>query len=334
MQKKYLNFSALFLGAICTLIFSFSCTKVNVGHLDPYLYYPQNPMTIQQGRPFMSFGLNPNGSTRPMHVELLHIYNKATGQIVDQEFQQKFPLKIWTAAYDHALDTTLDMVNVIRKTVDTPALWVDPVSGALIANFNTYQLDTGDFIFDVRISNVYGSKIYPKLGEFKLVYAPPYQKDPEIGSPYDKLYKVGNESVVKSAKNPIISISRITDTPDVIIVKFIDKNGIPFNPKAGEIIKRPYPGNNPPQPYLQTMDDYAIMHTYSDTAMNFYYPVVPFPLVSLGNGFNYYYRIPAQYAHVDGFPDSTYSLNPRFVARFFLPGKYEVTILLPDVTHL
>ncbi|HEY6083421.1 MAG TPA: hypothetical protein VIU45_08190 [Chitinophagaceae bacterium] len=318
---------------ISILLLAISCSKEKIGHLDPYLYYPQNPMTIMQGRPFESFAINPNGSTRPMHVELVHIYDKVTGKNMDDIFNQKFPLKIWTATYDHATDTTLDMINAIRKIVDTPAIGIDLISGQLKANYNSYHLPLGDYTFDVKISNVYGSTLYPKLGEFLLVSAPPYQKDPEIGSPYDKLYQVGNESSVKSAKNPIITIRRIADTPDVIIVKFVDKMGTAFNPKAGEIIKRPYPGNNPPQPYLQTMDDYAIKHVYTDTSMDFYYPVVPFPVRSLGNGYNYYYRVPTRYAHIDKFPDDLYSLNPRFVARFFLPGAYEVTLQLPDVTH-
>ena len=113
----------------------------------------------------------------------------------------------------------------------------------------------------------------------------------------------------------------------------MDKNGVPFNPTANEIIRRPYPGLNPPQPYLQTLQDYASSYSATNSTMNFVYGLTPFPFVSLGNGFNYYYRIPTQFFHLDGEPDGMWSSNPRLNFQIFVPGTYEVVFQFTDVTH-
>ena len=88
----------------------------------------------------------------------------------------------------------------------------------------------------------------------------------------------------------------------------MDKNGVPFNPKTGEFTKRPNSGLNPNPPFLQNLQDYA-PDTYvtTDTAISIKYPLVPFPIVTLGNGFNMYYRIPSQFVHIDS--TSTWSAN-------------------------
>lgn len=40
-------------------------------------------------------------------------------------------------------------------------------------------------------------------------------------------------------------------------MKIMDKIGVAFNPKRGEIIKRPQTGINPNPPFLQNLQDYA-----------------------------------------------------------------------------
>jgi len=120
-----------------------------------------------------------------------------------------------------------------------------------------------------------------------------------------------------------------------VVVKIVDKNGVPFNPKKGEIARRPNSGTA--GGYLQTMQDYSISTTLFDDRMEFVYGVLPFPLVSLGNGFNYYYRIPAPYVNFDdslGLPYNTYSCNARFSFQAFVPGTYQVDVIVPQVTRV
>jgi hypothetical protein len=165
------------------------------------------------------------------------------------------------------------------------------------------------------------------------VDAPGYQSVPDLGTSYDKLFKVGNESVTATAAAPINTITYLADSPNLIIFKMVDKNGVPFSPKNGEIVKRPNSGVNPIPPYLQCFENYTNSYTYTDTAMLFNYALEPFPFISLGNGFNLYYRIPTQFFSVDGYPDGEWSANPRLPFRLWLPGVYSITMQFPDLTH-
>jgi hypothetical protein len=160
--------------------------------------------------------------------------------------------------------------------------------------------------------------------------------------------------------NPFVeyTITRFADTPNVFIYKLMDKNGVVFNPKAGEIAKRPNAGLNPNPPFLQNLQDYA-PDTYSatDTAMVLKYPLVPFPIASLGNGYNMYYCIPSQYVKIDsttswasntagnfykGTADSRYKgvykldrfdYAYRTPMRIQVPGAYLLQVKLLNATH-
>ena len=186
----------------------------------------------------------------------------------------------------------------------------------------------GDYEFDLEITNGAGTKLYPKIGQLQIIDAPPFEANPELGTPYVRMIQVGNESVGTSLLTPIVTVDRTADEPNKIIVKIVDKNEVPFNPLAGEIIRRPNTGNNPVPPFLQTLQDYSLKTDLFDDRMEFTYGVLPFPLQSLGNGFNIYYRIPTQYfSHDDQvkFPDGQFSANPRFVFRAYVPGTYTIT---------
>lgn len=310
-----------------------ACKKTAVGFLSPYIHYEQSPIQIPKGRDFLSAGLNGDGTSQPYSATVLHYYDKATGKIVDDLFSKTFPVQIWTALYSAKTDTTLALINAKRKLVNIPGISINPASGQVVANYGALKLPAGEYQFDLQITNEAGSKVYPKIGDFILKDTTTYDAVPQLGTQYDKLFKVGNESVTKTAGTPILTITRVADTPNIVTVKFIDKNGIPFNPKKGEIQRRPNTGVNPTPAYLQTLQDYSISYTTTDNAMIFRFPFTPFPLNSLGNGYNIYYRIPTQYVHIAGQPDGMWSLNPRFPIRIYVPGSYLVVMQFPDITH-
>ena len=80
---------------------------------------------------------------------------------------------------------------------------------------------------------------------------------------------------------------------------------------------------------------YAMKTVFFNDRMEFTFGTVPFPLVSLGNGFNYYYRIPTRYIRFDRptLLDGTHTSNPRFSFQSFQPGVYEITVKLTDITR-
>jgi hypothetical protein len=316
---------------IACLAFS-GCTKYEKGFLSPYFQYPQSLYSIPKGRLFHSDAINPDGSSVPFKVKLAHIYD-ASGNIADTMFSKTYPVTIWTSSYNTATDTTFDLINAKRSTAQLTPLQISETNGEIVANSATRFLPSGLYSMDLTITNVAGTQVLKKIVSFQLNDAPPFETAPAIGSVYDRLFMVGNESVVKSAKNPVFSIVRVADSPSVVIFKLLDKNGTPFNPKNGEIVKRPNSGLNPNPPFLQNFQDYTHSYIATDTAMVFPFAFTPMPYVSLGNGYNLYYRIPTQFVHIDGFPDNTYSCNPRIPVRIWLPGTYNITMQFPDVTH-
>ncbi|MDQ2863261.1 MAG: hypothetical protein M3R50_06370 [Bacteroidota bacterium] len=153
-------------------------------------------------------------------------------------------------------------------------------------------------------------------------------------------------------------IVRFADTPNIFVLKFTDRNGVPFNAKSGEIIKRPATGLNPIPPYLTNLQDYA-PDTYlaTDTAIQIEYPVVPFPIVSIANNFNMYYNIKTSAVQIDStsawtsnptgafyqgtsdshylgtYPNGEYDYSIRVPMRIQVPGSYELTVKILNVVH-
>lgn len=336
---KLTNIYTTSLTAIIFMIIIAGCKKLPDGFLSPTVRYEEDPIIIQKGRVKVSSALNFDGSSKPATIKLLHIYDEATGALVDTLFAKKYSIKAWKALYDPKVDTTMEMIAAKQYETEATPITINPVSGQVEANFTTIYLPAGSYTFDLEITNAANTKRYEKIGRFQLVNASPYQAHPEIGTPYIRMIKVGDENVgtnLTSSNDIEVEVNRVADAPNKVVVKFVDKNGVAFNPKAGEIIRRPYPGNNPPQPFLQTLQDYSLSTELFNDRMEFTYGVVPFPLSSLGNGYNYYYRIPTEFfkhANQAVYADGEWSANPRFVFRGFVPGKYEIILKAKTLVH-
>lgn len=314
-----------------TLAIFNGCKKVPNGYLSDIIRYTEYPILIEKGRTKLSTPLLLEGSSQPLKIKLLHIYDQSTGEIVDNLFAKELPVKKWISLYDPQIDTTLEMIAAKQRDTLMRAITINEGSGQLESNINTLELPAGSYLFDLEISNTTGVRVYEKIGRFDLIDAPMYEI-PAVRSTV--AMKVGEETTTKSLPAGSITVDRIGDEPDKVIVEIVDKNGTPFDPSAGEIGRRPASGNS--GGWLQTMQDYSLNYEAFNDRMEFTYGVVPFPLNSLGNGFNYYYRIPAQYVHFDedlGIADDTYSCNARFSFRAFVPGTYKITVTVLGVTH-
>ncbi|MCA0396290.1 MAG: DUF5007 domain-containing protein [Bacteroidetes bacterium] len=312
-----------------------ACKKLDNGFISPTIRYEEDPVIIQKGRVKVSSALNLDGSSKPVSVKVLHFYDDATGAVVDDLFNTTYTIKGWTGLYDPKTDTTLELIAAKQTDMDVTPISINPVSGQVEGNYTSLHLPAGLYSFDLEITNGAGTKTYPKIGHIELVDGKPYEANPELGTPYTRMIKVGNESVGASIFSPSVSIQRVAETPNIVVLKFVDKNGVPFNPAKGEIQRRPN-GSSVTQPWLQTLQDYSLKTDVYDDRFEFTYGVVPYPFISQGNGFNVYYRIPSQYFSHDNqtsYPDGTYSANPRLVFRAFVPGKYEIVFKATDLTH-
>lgn len=311
-----------------------ACKKLPDGNLSDIIRYEVLPMQIKKGRAEVSTAINPAGSSKPTEYKLIKIYEKDSGKDVTDIFLKTYPIKIWTRLYDSKVDNTIEKIDAKRKDTVMTALSINKFSGAIESNENTLQLPSGNYLFDLEIKNSNGTRVYPKIGEFALVDAPLYEV-PAVRSTV--AMKVGAETTTKSISSNAshIKVEKLAAKENKIIVRIVDKDGEPFNPKAGEVDRRPLSGTA--VGFLQTMQDYALTTTLFDDRMEFTYGVVPFPLVSLGNGFNYYYRIPAKYVKFDdslALPYNTYSCNARFSFQAFVGGTYQIDVIVPQVTRV
>jgi len=367
--KKIITASLLLL-VICSGVF-ISCTKYGNGFLSPTVQYAVNQFTITRGRIATSYSLITDGSSVPMHVKWVHIYD-ATGKIVDSMFSKKYVVPVWTAAYNPVTDTNYAKIIAKRSNAELTPIVVNESNGTIEANSGTIYLPIGTYTMDLEVSNAAGSQVLKNIMQINIVDGKTIELDPEQGAFSLSLLIAntasgagalgGNNAGVmfNGANNPfaLYTITRFADTPNVFIYKVMDRNGVPFNPKAGEIAKRPNSGLNPTPPFLQNLQDYAPdTFTASDTAMSLRYPLVPFPIASLGNGFNMYYRIPAQFVSIDSttlwstntagnfykgtadthykgvYAEGKFDYAFRTPMRIQVPGAYFLTLKLLDATH-
>lgn len=306
-----------------------SCEKDDAGYRSDRLYYELNPSIIPKGWEFRGIGLNPDGSTRPLTFKLLHVYDMATGQNVDDIFLKKYPMQIWTASFNALTDTTKELVEQKLAMGEAYPFNIETTSGQIYTNYTTANLPAGHYAFDLEISNLKGSKVYEKIGEFMLKDSVSFLGPVELnGSNTNTLFRQGDESKSQASVAPLVTITHDPAGENKLTLRFIDKNGAAFNPLKGEISRRPS-GDT----YLQTFDLYTIKPQLFEDRMEFFIPQFPFPAQSAGNGFNIYYRIQASAIAYDDPALNGWHSNPRFIQRLQKRGAYTITVQLPNLRH-
>jgi hypothetical protein len=280
---------------------------------------------------------------------------------------------VWTKSYNPLTDTSYASIIAKRTTQELTPFTVNPTSGVISTNSATLYVPIGKYTLDLQVSNSAGTQELKNAITIEIKAAKPVQTadDGGIGS-FSLSRLIANTSAGAPTRdnvtsvfyngnyNPFVvySVTRISDTPNVMIIKITDRNGVVFNAKTGEVSKRPNSGLNPNPPYLQNLQYYA-PDTFQalDSALYVKYPLTPFPIASLGNGFNMYYIIPTKYVHMDStktwsgnsagifyrgtsdprylgqFKDDLYDYAVRIPLRIQTPGNYFFQIKLLDVTH-
>lgn len=358
---KKITIAIVFIFMAATFFFT-SCTKYQNGFLSPYVQYAVNQFTVIRGRVSTSYSLITDGSSIPLHVTISHVYDSA-GNIADNIFFKKYPVAVWKAAYDPTTDKDYASIIAKRGTDSLPPIVVNETNGTISSNSASLNLPLGTYTIDLQVSNSAGTETLKKIMQLNIVDGAPLETAPQQGAFANGRAKVGTAPVTyfyNGQNNPFdqYTITRFADTPNIFILKFTDRNGVPFNPKTGEIIKRPATGINPNPPYLQNLQDYA-PDTYSptDTAISIKYPIAPFPINSLGNGYNMYYNIKTTAVTIDStsawssnsagiyyqgtadshylgtYLDGEYDYSIRTPMRIFVPGAYEFTVKILNVTH-
>lgn len=317
------------MGALLAASLLGACKKDNAGFLSDRLYYEQNPIVIPAGWEYRGIGFNPDGSTRPLTFKLLHIYEKSTGKIVDDVFLKKYPMQVWTSSFNAITDSTMELVKKKLTTQDMAPFNIEPTSGQVFTNYTTTSLPKGTYQFDLEISNLRGSKVYEKIGEFTLVDSTAFLGPKELnGSNTNTLFLRGDETKSQATTPPVVTITHNPAGENKVVLKFVGKDDVPFNPLNGEIQRRPSGLS-----FLQTFDSYSIRPQLFADRMEYFIPQFPFPVQSAGNGFNVYYRIPSSVIVYDNPALNGWHSNPRFIQRLQKRGTYHITVKFLNLKH-
>jgi hypothetical protein len=306
----------------------FGCAKPEKqGFLSDNLIYVPNPFTAVKGRTTTSAPMQVDGSTVPFYVKLLSLRSKY-GKPMDA-MEKEYEIAIFKGNITQN-DSTIEMVNAKIGTGKFKPISINPIGGRIEVTPATAFVDTGTFVIDVEVSNVAGTKTKLNAADIKIIPAT---------LAWDILTQTATTSPVNSETTTsisglVVSIIRVATAENKIIIKYTDKNNVPFNPKAGEIITRT------DRPTFQLFDPY-FKEEKTDTALVFEYPAkLPFfPLFPVNvAGTNYtnivYYRIPAAY--------NTLNLNLNPVVGFklwpaagesFVSGTYIVTARMNFATR-
>lgn len=307
------------------------CKKIEEGFLSDTIRYKSQDIFCQRGLPMVqSDAINLDGSTPPVTFRMLNLRD-SSGKAAPAAFTTKYDVLMFKPgmSFDIKTDSTVELLNKKRETKNVTPMEFSTVSGQLTFNKASVNLPVGVYTFDLEAKNVRGVKVYNNFGRINIV--DPTQDDMfQLEDNVDNAFSdiTGTSTGVKPPK---VLFKKVSNDGARIILKVTDKNGVPFNPKAGEIIKR---GDRP------TFENYARFHPVvtTDTAMICDFEVAPFPLAnyidaSTNWGHLIYYRIPSKFVAIDGMAVGQFSANPRFAFSIKLEGTYMVEFRLPDAVH-
>ncbi|MDE1191802.1 MAG: DUF5007 domain-containing protein [Arachidicoccus sp.] len=258
-----------------------SCRKIENGYLSDSMRYINSTATIARGATSSNSDvINPDGSTAPLNYRYSNLVD-SVGNPVSDSFFLYYPVMTWKdgQSYKWATDTTEELINSKRDSVNLQPISFNEKTGAWHANAASAFIPLGDYTFDIQATNIWGTKTYKKFGTLHV-------KDLDISdcwtltssSTYVAHYAISpyNTSAYTKPSNtaPTISLERTSPTGHILHVKVLDKNGVPFDPSIGEV--RYYSKTSATYPSLEY---YSKIHpvSYDDSAYNIDYYITPFP---------------------------------------------------------
>lgn len=330
MKKIDRRYLIILFSLIATI---FSCSKIQEGFLSDTIRYRDNVIYCKRGMTLtLSDRINADGSTPPFSFKMLNLRHKDTGEPAPEQFFTEYEIEVFKEGmtFNAETDTTLELLSAKRELKRSLPMEFNPISGQIAFNRASANLPLGEYTFDLEATNRWGTKLYEEFADIHVI-------DPLLEDIFEVTYTslTGSNAQEQftSAYNSNIRLSctKVSDDGARIILKIVDKNGVPWDPSQGQIIKR---GGRP------TFESHVRFNPVlvTDTAMICDFEVAPFPLTGLigddGTDWAYlmYYRIPMSHAVMDGHPN--HNINPVFGFRVLMEGTFEVVIRLTNVTKI
>ncbi len=321
---KSLKISSIVVVVILT---SFGCEKPHEGYLSKVLVYSPKTLIATRARVTTSAALLVDGSTSPINVELTGLRNYYTKQPANDLLLKKYEIPIYKAEITQR-DTTLQQLTNKLATDLYPTFNINSIGGRIEVSPASTFIDTGTYEFDIRVTNTAGTRDVPNVGMLRLITAT---------NPFDITRQAvtttpANAETPSTAQtNYTLTITRTTG-PNKIILRYLDKNGVAFNPN-GQLNALPdlptFRNYAPFYPEVRT--DTSLVYQYFDKAPTF--PLFTYTSVNSSTGvttnrqYTFYYRIPASAN------DLNVNINPEIGFRIwpvpgeaFVSGTFTVTL--------
>jgi len=301
-----------------------SCVKAPHGFLSTQIRYRDSPIQVQRGNVVQTSAVDNDGSSAPVTYKLLDIRDAVTHKHADSIYKNR-DRYVYISQFDPNVDTTVALLNSRRKIVSSPTFEFNEHTGGFTFFGTTANAPAGKYEFDISATNENGTKTYPNVANFNLFDGDVAEIDAGGGAWFQD-----GTTLSGDIGEPKVTVTKLSNKGTLAILKIVDKNGVAFNPKNNEYIKR---GDR------SDFETFAKFHplVVSDTSLTCNFEVIPFPFQGAAQGFTIYYRIPGKFAKIDpGFtptPDRGYSANPRFTVRVFQEGTYLITVKLQHVVR-
>jgi len=316
MKTKY---KYLILMAFFSAVILIACTKKpDAGFLGFQFYYLSNPFIGIKGRATTSVPIQADGSTNPLYVKLVQVRTRA-GAVTDL-LTKEYEIPIYLGEVTPT-DSTPELLAKKLSTSLYRPFNVNSIGGRLELTPATSYVDTGSYDFDIEVMNIAGSKSIKNVA--KVVLTPSVSS--QLVRQFASTSALNQEIVFTTQANFAVTLDR-KDGPNVIIIKFADKNGVLFNPKKNEVLPRAGTDAAPRYVFKQFAPYYA--EEITDTALVYKYPAKTptFPLYQLNAAYLSSYRIPAANN------DLNMNINPELAFRLyptdgvpFVSGTWTIT---------
>lgn len=328
------NIKRIILG-LSLLVFVIACEKPEVGYLSDDIFYNVNPYRLEMGVTSFSSPIVANGSTSPLSVKLLGVYDE-DGNNVTEEFTtpQNIVTFKGTITYN---DSTLGMLQEKLQDSLVSPFAVNKLGGRLEFSAATSYLATGNFSVDVNVGNIKGE--YDIKDACDIIIG-------EVEEPAFLAYKrigVTDTKGTTDTEDDEVILGGSTSDGDISVTiehipggmmsqcvyKFTDVDGKPFNPANGEVKQRgsnlPFMSNWNPWYQLQYTDTAIVQEMPHYAGLNFPY----MSTIKLDNGSEWtdvnagsYVVIPGEY--VEGLNENA-DINYLISFQFYATGTYIIT---------
>lgn len=317
---------------VALLLLVGACEKPEIGYLSDNIFYNNSVYYVERGKTTYSSPIVANGSSSPLNVELIKVKD-SEGNDVTEVFKQPQNIKVYDQPVTY-LDSTMALLNSRFKDSIVQPFKINPIGGRMEFTPATTFLPGGSYTIDLKVNNVKGEKIIENAAKIVLTNS--------TGAPYllqfkrVRDYSDGSTLNNTDDQNITIDVDFVPGKQEETkcIYKIVDKNGVAFSPKKGEITRwlPTWPWINNWDPYFKPVLTETSIEHQMPGLIGFTFPYFNSVVVGgqswdQGGDALSYFKIPKGYLN-----EYDVNIQVAFSFRFYAQGTFTITVHLHKLT--